>query len=35
VAKWITHQLSEDQANEAVRMLINKTDNAIGVEITH
>jgi L-iditol 2-dehydrogenase len=35
VTKWITHQLPEEQANEAVRMLINKTDNAIGVEIIH
>ncbi len=35
VAKWITHQLPEEKANEAVMMLINKTDNAIGVEIIH
>lgn len=35
VTKWITHQLPEEKADEAVMMLINKTDNAIGVEIIH
>jgi len=33
--KWITHRLPEDRADEAVRMLIEKRDNAIGVEIIH
>ena len=35
VIKWITHQLPEQKADEAVMMLINKADNAIGVEIIH
>lgn len=35
VTKWITHQLPEQKVDEALMMLINKADNAIGVEIIH
>ncbi|MCW4048866.1 MAG: zinc-binding dehydrogenase [Candidatus Bathyarchaeota archaeon] len=33
IMKWITHRLPEDKAVEAMEMLINKTEQAIGVEI--
>ena len=33
VSKWITHQLPESRAEEAMMMLIEKRDGAIGVEI--
>jgi len=33
--KWITHKFPEDRADEAMMMLIEKKDNAIGVEIVH
>ncbi len=35
ILKWITHKLPEDRADEAMMMLIEKRDNAIGVEIIH
>jgi (R,R)-butanediol dehydrogenase/meso-butanediol dehydrogenase/diacetyl reductase len=35
VLKWITHKLPERRADEAMRMLIEKKDGAIGVEIIH
>ena len=35
ILKWITHKLPENRANEAMMMLIEKRDNAIGVEIIH
>jgi threonine dehydrogenase-like Zn-dependent dehydrogenase len=35
VTKWISHQLPEQKADEALLMLINKANNAIGVEIIH
>lgn len=31
--KWITHKLPEERADEAMEMLIEKRDDAIGVEI--
>lgn len=35
ILKWITHKLPEDRADEAMKMLIEKRENAIGVEIIH
>ena len=35
ILKWITHKLPEDRADEAMMMLIEKRDGAIGVEIIH
>ena len=35
ILKWITHKFPEDRADEAMMMLIEKRDNAIGVEIVH
>jgi len=35
IMKWITHQLPESRAEEAMAMLIEKRDKAIGVEIVH
>lgn len=35
ILKWITHKLPEARADEAMRLLIEKRDNAIGVEIVH
>jgi threonine dehydrogenase-like Zn-dependent dehydrogenase len=35
VSRWITHQLSESQAEEGMSMLIEKREGAIGVEIVH
>jgi len=35
ISKWITHKFPEDMANEAMMMLIEKKENAIGVEIIH
>lgn len=35
ILKWITHKFPENKADEAMMMLIEKKDNAIGVEITH
>jgi threonine dehydrogenase-like Zn-dependent dehydrogenase len=35
VSKWITHQLPESQAEEGMKMLIEKREGAIGVEIVH
>ena len=35
VLKWITHKLREDQIDEAMMMLIEKKEKAIGVEIVH
>jgi threonine dehydrogenase-like Zn-dependent dehydrogenase len=35
ILKWITHKIPEERADEAMRMLIEKRDNAIGVEIVH
>jgi len=35
VSKWITHRFPEDMADEAMMMLIEKKENAIGVEIIH
>ena len=35
VRQRITHQLPEQKADDALMMLINKADNAIGVEIIH
>lgn len=33
ILKWITHKLPEAKTKEALNMLINKEDKAIGVEI--
>jgi threonine dehydrogenase-like Zn-dependent dehydrogenase len=35
VMKWITHKVPEAKAAEAMEMLINKDEKAIGVEIVH
>jgi L-iditol 2-dehydrogenase len=35
ILKWITHKLPEEKTKEALNMLINKEDKAIGVEIVH
>ena len=35
IMEWITHKMPEDKAVEAMEMLINKDDSAIGVEIIH
>lgn len=35
ILKWITHRLPEERADEAMKMLIEKRDGAIGVEIVH
>lgn len=35
ILKWITHRLPEEEADEAMMMLIEKRDRAIGVEIIH
>jgi len=35
IMKWITHQMPESRAEEAMTMLIEKRDKAIGVEIVH
>jgi threonine dehydrogenase-like Zn-dependent dehydrogenase len=35
ILKWVTHKIPEERADEAMRMLIEKRDNAIGVEIVH
>lgn len=35
ILKWITHKIPEARADEAMRMLIEKRENAIGVEIVH
>lgn len=35
ISKWITHKFPENMANEAMMMLIEKKENAIGVEIIH
>jgi len=35
IGRWITHQLPEMRAEEAMMMLIEKRGNAIGVEIVH
>ena len=35
VSRWITHQLPESRAEEAMSMLIEKREGAIGVEIIH
>jgi threonine dehydrogenase-like Zn-dependent dehydrogenase len=35
IMKWITHQLPESKAAEAMEMLIRKDEKAIGVEIVH
>lgn len=35
ILKWITHKLPENRAEEAMKMLIQKRDKAIGVEIIH
>ena len=35
ILKWITHRLPEARADEAMKMLIEKRDGAIGVEIVH
>ena len=35
IERWITHQIPETEAEDAMRMLIEKKDNAIGVEIIH
>lgn len=35
IMKWITHQLPEAMAVEAMEMLIRKEEKAIGVEIVH
>jgi threonine dehydrogenase-like Zn-dependent dehydrogenase len=35
IERWITHQIPEAKAEDAMRMLIEKKDNAIGVEIIH
>ena len=35
IMKWITHRMPEEKAAEAMTMLINKEEGAIGVEIVH
>ena len=35
VLKWITHKLPESRADEAMMMLIEKREKAVGVEIVH
>ena len=35
ILKWITHKMPENRADEAMLMLIEKRENAIGVEIVH
>jgi L-iditol 2-dehydrogenase len=35
IMKWITHRMPEEKAVEAMMMLINKEEGAIGVEIVH
>jgi len=35
VMEWITHKLPEEKAVDAMMMLINKDERAIGVEIVH
>ena len=35
IGRWITNQLPEMKAEEAMMMLIEKRGNAIGVEIVH
>jgi (R,R)-butanediol dehydrogenase/meso-butanediol dehydrogenase/diacetyl reductase len=35
ILSWITHKLPEDRADEAMMMLIEKREKAIGVEIVH
>lgn len=35
IMKWITHQMPESKAAEAMEMLIRKNEKAIGVEIVH
>jgi len=35
IMKWITHRMPEMKAVEAMEMLINKDEGAIGVEIVH
>ncbi len=35
ILKWITHKMPENRADEAMMMLIEKRENAIGVEIVH
>jgi L-iditol 2-dehydrogenase len=35
IMEWITHKMPEEKAVEAMEMLINKDDKAIGVEIIH
>lgn len=35
IMKWITHRMPEEKAVEAMEMLINKEEGAIGVEIVH
>jgi threonine dehydrogenase-like Zn-dependent dehydrogenase len=35
IMKWITHRMPEERSAEAMMMLINKEEGAIGVEIVH
>jgi L-iditol 2-dehydrogenase len=35
ILKWITHKIPEKRADEAMMLLIEKRENAIGVEIIH
>jgi threonine dehydrogenase-like Zn-dependent dehydrogenase len=35
VLNWITHKIPESRADEGMKMLIEKKDNAIGIEIIH
>jgi len=35
IMKWITHRMPEEKAVEAMTMLIDKEEGAIGVEIVH
>lgn len=35
IMKWITHRMPEERSAEAMLMLINKEEGAIGVEIVH
>jgi len=35
ILKWITHKLAEDRADDAMMILIEKRERAIGVEIIH
>ena len=35
ILKWITHRLPENEIDEAMMKLIEKKDNAIGIEIVH